>query len=210
MMEDCVSELRIDRLLAGELAPDAAARIRSHAASCAVCGGLLARAEAVARSFAAAPPPLRLPARPAVRIAGWAAALAAGVALVVAAPWRGGPDGIRTKGGPSLGLFVSHDGVVRRGASGEVVAPGDRLQPVTTADRAGWIAITAVDGAGTRTVYAAPQPVDAGRDRLLPFSIVLDDTRGPTTITAAFCPGPFALAAPPPDCTRDAVTVEVR
>jgi hypothetical protein len=210
MTEDCMSELMIDRLIAGELAGAAAARLRTHAATCAVCGGLLAHAEAVARSFAAAPPPLRLPAMRAVRVAAWAAVLAAGVALVVASPWRGDPDGVRTKGAPSLGLFVSHGGVVRRGASGELVAPGDRLQPVTTAERTAWIAITAVDGAGTHTVYAAPQPVGIGRDRPLPFSIVLDDTRGPTTITAVFCPGPFALTAPPPDCTSDAIAVEVR
>jgi hypothetical protein len=209
MKHDCVSELMIDRLIAGELATDAAARVRDHAASCPVCGGLLGHAEAVARRFSAAPPPLRRPLRRSAQVGGAATALAAALALVIAAPWRSDPGGIRTKGGPSLGLFVSHGGAVRRGALGEVVAPGDQLQPVITAERAGWIAITAVDGAGLRTVYAAPQPVAAGRDRPLPFSIILDRTPGPTTLTAVFCPGPFALDPPPQGCTRDAFTLDV-
>jgi hypothetical protein len=214
MTPDCVSELLIDRWLAGELAADAAARVRDHAATCADCGHVLDRAEATARRFAVAPPPLRLPAPRTVRIAVASAALAAAIALVVVAPWRSGAGGSdpdhRAKGGPSLGLFVSHGGAIHRGQGGEVVAPGDQLQPVTTAARPGWIALTAVDGAGLHTVYAAPQPLAAGRDQPLPFSIVLDDTRGPTTLTAVFCPLPFALEAPPDGCTRDAITLEIR
>jgi len=210
MRQDCVSELMIDRLIAGELDGDAALRIRAHAASCDDCGGLLGQAEAVARSFAVERPALRLPGRRAIRAAAGVAALAAGVALVVSAPWRGDPDGVQTKGRPSLGVFVSHGGELRRGVDGEVVAPGDRLQPVVTMQRAGWIAITAVDGAGMHTVYAAPQPVAAGRDRPLPFSIVLDDTRGRTAITVVFCGEPFALDQVPPGCTRDTIALEVR
>jgi hypothetical protein len=216
MRQDCVSELLVDRLIAGELATDAAARVRDHAATCADCGDLLGRAEAAARRFAVAPPPLRLPAPRTARIAMASTALAAAVALVVVAAWRpgsgqGGSDPAhRAKGGPSLGLFVSHGGAVHRSQDGEIVAPGDRLQPVTTAMRPGWIALTAVDGAGLHTVYAAPRPLAAGRDQPLPFSIVLDDTRGPTTLTAVFCPLPFALEAPPDGCTRDAITIEIR
>jgi len=215
MRQDCVSELLIDRLLAGELPVDATARVRGHAATCADCGDLLGRAEAAARRFAEARPPLRLPAPRTARIAAASAALAAVVALVIAAPWRsrsgeaGDPDH-RTKGGPSLGLFVSHGGALHRSQPGEIVAPGDQLQPVTTAMRPGWIALTAVDGAGLYTIYAAPQPLAAGRDRPLAFSIVLDDARGPTTLTAVFCERPFALDAPPDGCTRDAITIEIR
>jgi hypothetical protein len=208
MTSDCASELMIDRMIAGELAAEAAAGIRGHAATCASCGELVASAESARRRFAAAPPPLRLPGRRA-RVAG-AAAAAAALAVALVAVWRAGPDGVRTKGGASLGVFVSHHGVLRRGGAGEVVAPGDRLQLVTATDRAGWIAITALDGRGARTVYAAPRPVGAGRDRPLPFSIVLDDALGPTTITAVFCAESFALEAPPPGCTRDAIRLEVR
>lgn len=208
MSQNCVSELMIDRLLAGELVPEAAARVRVHAATCASCGDLLGRAEVVAARFATKAPPLRLAPRRVTRVAGAAAALAAVLALVWIAPWRS--DGVRTKGVPSLGVFISHDGAVRRAANHDTAAPGDRLQPVTTAVRAGWIAITATDGAGARTIYAAPQPVGAGRDRPLPFSIILDETRGLTTITAVFCRAPFALDAPPTECTTDAIALEVR
>jgi hypothetical protein len=210
MRQDCISELWIDRLIAGELTAEAAARVRHHAARCAECGGLLDHAEDIAQRFAAAPPPLRLPAPRAARVTVAATALVAAIALVVAAPWRGDPDAVRTKGGPSLGLFVAHGGAIRRVVPGEVVAPGDQLQPVITTEHPGWIAVTAVDGAGQRTVYAAPQPVGAGRDRPLPFSIVLDATRGPTTLTAVFCSGPFVLAAVPHDCTGDTIALEIR
>jgi len=203
MTASCVSELTIDRLLAGELADPAA--VRAHAAGCATCGGLLRDAEAIAARFATAAPPLGFPdpgrARPVVLAA--AAALAAVLALVVWAPWRGGESGVQTKGRPALGVFVSHAGVLRRAVSGEVVAPGDRLQLVTTSERAGSITVSATDGAGTRTVYAERQAVAAGRDRPLGFSIILDEIRGPTAITAVFC-------AAPDDCTTDGFTLEVR
>jgi hypothetical protein len=227
----CVSELMIDRLLAGELAADTTAQIRAHTDGCASCGRLLRDAEAVARRFAAAPPPLQLdgtarPARP-VRAGAVAAAVAcaAAVAIVVAAPWRdrraseagpGAPGvqgtvaGARTKGAPSLGVFISHGGELRRAEAGEAVAPGDRLQLVTSSERAAWIAVSAVDGVSVRTVYAPPQPLAAGRERPLPFSIILDATRGTTTITAVFCPERFALDQPPADCTSDAIALEVR
>jgi hypothetical protein len=150
MTQACISELMIDRLLAGELAGEAAAQIRAHAEGCTSCGGLLRDAEAVLQRFAAAPPPAWL-ARPrvsAVSVAGGVVAvvaLAAAVAIVIAPSWRepaGGRElALRTKGKPSLGVFVSHRGELQRTGSGEVVAPGDRLQLVTSSERAGWLAI---------------------------------------------------------------------
>jgi hypothetical protein len=209
----CVSELTIDRLLAGELADPAPAEIRGHAATCATCGGLLRDAEGIVARFAAAPPQLAFPdpyRSRAVGIGAAAAALAAAVALVVWAPWRGEQGGVQTKGRPTIGVFVSHAGVLRRAVSGEVVAPGDRLQLVASNERASGLAVSAVDGSGARTVYAAPQAILAGRDRPLGFSIILDETRGRTAITAMFCAEPFALEQPPDDCTADGFTLEVR
>jgi hypothetical protein len=213
MTEACLSELMIDRLIAGELPAELCARARVHAATCADCGGLLRDAEAVAQRFAAAPPPLVLPAPPRARFArGGAAvtALAVGIAIVIAAAWPDRHDSVRVKGGPSLGAFVSHAGELRRVEAGDIVVPGDRLQLVTSTDRAAWIEISAVDGAAARTVYARPQPVLAGRDRPLGFSIILDGTRGRTTITAVFCARSFALDQPPDDCTTDTLAFEVR
>jgi hypothetical protein len=208
MTPTCVSELRIDRLVAGELTGAEAAQARGHAASCPPCGALLADAEAVAREFAAARPPLRRPGRaPAIAAA---AAIAAIAAVVVFGPWRDAPVGVRAKGRATLGVFVAHGAAVRRGQPGEVVAPGDRLQLVTTSERAGWLAVTGIDAAGVREVFAAPHLIAAGRDRALGFSIVLDGTRGPQTITAVFCPAPFALGVVPAGCSTDELVVEVR
>jgi hypothetical protein len=216
----CVSELTIDRLLADELARDVADAVRAHATSCASCGPLLADAERVAREFAADPPVLRLPA--ARRRTSWAlgaggALLAAAAALAIFVRTRPvepeispSVSGIRTKGSAVLGFFVSHAGELRRGQSGEVVAPADRVQLVTTTEQAGWIAVTGTDARGVRTVYGAPQPLDAGRDRELPFSIILDDTLGRSTISAVFCPSPFTLDAPPASCTTDTIAIDTR
>jgi hypothetical protein len=211
MTQPCVSELLIDRLLAGELAPAEAAQARTHAADCAVCHELVSHAEAIARRFAANPPPLRLSShRRGIAVASAAIAMAAAVVVVAIRPPREAPPEVRTKGRVAFGFFVSHAGELRRGQSGEVVAPADRLQLVVTTERAGWIAVTGVDALGVRQVYAEPQPLVAGRDRSLPFSIILDDTLGPSTITGVFCSGPFALAQPPADCTIDAFSIETR
>jgi anti-sigma factor RsiW len=209
MTEPCVSELQIDRLLAGELAPPQAEQTRGHATGCPRCRELLRSAEAIARQFAERPPGLRLAGRHRPLAIGLASAVAAAIAIAVAWP-PGDATGVQTKGRAALGFFVSHRGVLRRGQTGEVVAPADRLQLVTTADRSGWIAVTGVDGSGARATYSAPRPVASGRDRALPFSIILDDTPGASTITAVFCPGPFSIEQPAEDCTSDAFTIETR
>src|SRR5262249_14399933 len=122
----CVSELAIDRLLAGELADLEATATRRHAASCTRCRALLDDAESTAARFAADRPPLALPRRinPAAVVAGvFAAAAALAVAL-----WPHPEAGTRTNGPPLLPFYVSHAGDVRRGGAHEVVAPGDQLE----------------------------------------------------------------------------------
>lgn len=211
MTESCVSELFVDQLVTGELSPEVAAQTRAHAASCASCGQLVAEAEAVAQRFAADPPPLRLPPRRRRRYAVLGAAAVAAAAFAIAlVPARERANGVRVKGPASLGAFVSHAGAMRRAQPGEVVAPGDVVQLVTTSEGDGWIAVTGTEGSAARTVYAAPQPLTAGRDRTLPFSIVIDDTLGPTTITAVFCKTQFTLERIPEPCTRDELTLETR
>ena len=53
MLTECVSELAIDRLLAGELSEAVAAQTRAHTADCARCALLLGDAAATAKAFAA-------------------------------------------------------------------------------------------------------------------------------------------------------------
>lgn len=209
-----LSELALDRLLAGELAPRDAAAMRDHAAACPRCGGALDDALATQDAFAD-PPRLLLPRRGASRraIGGAAAALAAAaavLALVLAWPGRGGEpqapqqqlDG-RVKGASIVGFFVSHDGQVRRGAVREPVMPGDRIELFTTTREPVWFAAVSSDG----SVYAPPSRIDAGREQVLPGAIELDGALHDEVVTGVFCAEPFDVHAPPASCTTDRFTL---
>ncbi len=210
-----VSELSIDRLLAGELHADDAAAMRAHVASCPRCTALLDDALEVQRTFTPAidfPLPFqdRTPRR---RIAPWIAAttaLAAGFLVAFAWPRSSSPiveDQVRTKGASAIGFYVAHGNQVRRGALREQVVPHDRVQLFTTTSSRMWLAIVGDDAEGVRSIYVAPRPLDPGREQLLPLSIELDSTLGDEQITAVFCPAPFDVAAPPATCTLDRFTL---
>ncbi|WP_437721125.1 DUF4384 domain-containing protein [Sorangium sp. So ce861] len=62
--EGCPSDLRFDRLLAGELAAAEEQATRAHLDGCGRCAGRLAEIEAGRAAFLAAPPPLRAPPAP--------------------------------------------------------------------------------------------------------------------------------------------------
>jgi len=192
-----VSELSIDRLLAGELPPGDVAAMRDHAGACDRCGQLLADALSAKREVL---PPLPLPRgrAPYVGVLVAVAALAAG-ALVVAS-WPHAQPMVRTKGAPVLGFYVSHEGRVRLGHAQESIDHGDAIELFTTSDVPKWIAVVGED----HTVYLPPTVVPASQEHLLPMSIVLD---GSDTLTAMFCDARFTLAAPPGDCTLARVTV---
>lgn len=213
-----VSELAIDRLLAGELAPDEGAAMRDHAAGCTRCRALLDDALAAQRAFAAEPPPLGLVVPLHRRRRG---AIAAGAALVAAAacvamlvrPRAPAAPAVRTKGSAILGFFVDHGGQVRRGGPTEVIAPGDRIELATTTTVPVWFAALGEDAAGARSVYVPPRPIAPGRERLLPFAIELDGATGRDTITGVFCAQSFDAGAldprePPDGCTIDRFTLE--
>lgn len=211
-----VSELAIDRMLAGEVAAADAAAMRDHAASCRRCGALLDDAVAVQREFAKSAPPLpiALPRRR-VQVIAAVTALAAAVAVVLAWPrheaaapgegFRG--ISVRTKGAAIVGFFVAHDGAVRRGGGREHVMPGDRIELVTTTHEAVWFAAIGDDASGLRSVYVEPRRIEAGVERVVPLSIELDDTLGDEVVTAIFCPDEFDVRAVPADCTRDRFTL---
>ena len=114
----CLSSLRLDRWLAGELAPPEAEEVRAHVASCARCSSATA---SMREGREAEPlPALRLagPSRPVRRprlaLGGVGLALAAGLLLLL----PGGP-GERTKGtGVGIGMWIRHGEDVRRAAPG--------------------------------------------------------------------------------------------
>jgi len=196
----CISELAIDRLLAGELPLLEATAAREHAVRCHRCGGMLDDAVSVQAAFHAAPPPLRLPLARRRRFAPYYASAAAAAAVLILLVARHPTEsGTRSKG-PSarLGFFVSHDGHVRRGVTGERVVPGDRIELATSSADPGWLTVTSVDGAGVHSVYVPTRAFAAGTDQVLPFAIELDGALGLETITATFCAMPAAR-----DCTSE-------
>ncbi len=189
-----VSELSIDRLLAGELPPGDVAAMRDHAAACERCGLLLADALAAKRE---ALPRLPLPRSRAPYVAAVAALAAGGLAIV---SWPRSEPRVRTKGAPVLGFYVSHEGRVRLGHAHEAIERGDAIELFTTSEAPKWVAVVGAD----HTVYLPPTVVPASREHLLPMSIVLD---GADTLTAVFCDARFEIAALPADCALDRVTV---
>lgn len=121
-----------------------------------------------------------------------AGACAATAVIVLAiAPGRGvEQDGVRSKGGdvaPALGFFVRTDDGARLGQGGEALRAGDQIQLAPTdpsrddaAPRA--LVVVGLDATGAVAVYAA-ETVDTARrkglgPRLLPTSLVLDDSEG--------------------------------
>jgi hypothetical protein len=202
MMASHVSELAIDRMLAGELAAVDAAALRDHAAGCPRCSAALDDALATRQLPL---PRLALPRR---RLAPYyAAAVAAAAAVVVVATWPNSKaaveDGTRAKGTAIAGFFVAHGDAVRRGAQTETVMPGDRIELFTTVTEPLWFAAVSSDG----SVYVAPTRIEPGRERVLPGAIELDAALGSEVVTGVFCPDRFDASAPPPSCTTDRFTL---
>ncbi|WP_433929427.1 DUF4384 domain-containing protein [Sorangium cellulosum] len=213
----CLSELKLDELMAGQLDAAAAQEASAHVAGCSRCSARLSEMEAARASFAASAPPLRLDrgapagrsvaeARPRRR---WlapaaASALAAAAAALLffrfnAAP--GGADaeipGERIKGAERLGFYVKRGEQVLPGGAGERLLPGDALQFTTTSAEARYLAILSVDGASQVSVYYPSGPlaarIEPGREAPLPQSTVLDATLGTERIYGVFCAEAIAV-----------------
>src|SRR5437870_2317459 len=123
----CSSALQFDQYLAGELDPPDAERFRAHVDDCARCTSALNELRSGAKErlpplrVVPFPPRSRFPIRALAAAAGIAAA--ASLLLVVRSP------GTRSKGtGFTLGMYVEHQGEVRRAGPGETVAPGDAVR----------------------------------------------------------------------------------
>jgi hypothetical protein len=76
------------------------------------------------------------------------------------------------------------------------LAPNDRIRFVVTSDRARFLMIASVDGAGNASIYfpyhgARSGPV-AGERVELPGSIILDDAPGPERLFAVFSDEPIS------------------
>ena len=196
----CLSALRLDRWLAGELGPDEAERVRAHVAGCTPCASAV---EALrAGRDAAMLPPLRiapvpprrtLPLRRILALSGGLAA-AAGLLLVL----RAGGPGERSKGaGVGLAMYVLHGDTVRQAGPGEVVAAGDAVRFAVTTTEPAYVAVLSLDPAGRASIYfptdARAAPVAAGNDVPLSTATRLDAIVGEEHVVGLFCDHPVEL-----------------
>lgn len=217
----CLSDLLLDRLLAGELGGGEEATAHTHLSSCADCAARRDALEAeitalprttwiagdvarIARAASNADHDARTRGhaglRPiAPRLGSMIAAASAIAACLVLGLRLPGADGVRTKGsGIGLDLFVRHDGRVRAALPGDAVAAGDALRFQIATPRGGFAAIVGLDSTPRATVYVpttgAMPRVAPGRS-LLDGSIVLDDTPGVEREVGLVCASPLDAAA---------------
>jgi hypothetical protein len=190
----CLSALRLDRWMMGELDAADTESIGIHVSSCAACSTSLAGMRGVREEVRALPLPIAL-ARPAPRrrvpgaaVAGLGLALAASLVLVLRTP----PAPERSKGsGVALTMYVQHGTEVRRAAPGEHVAPGDAVRFAVSTPSAAYVAVLSLDPAGKASVYfpqaARAAQVPAGTEVPLPLGTRLDATTGEERLLGIFC-----------------------
>jgi hypothetical protein len=211
-MTACLSDLRIDELLADELAAETATAATAHLGACARCRDRERELIDDRTRFRAAMPPLRRRRRGIYATACAALAAAAVLALVLRG---GGGDETRTKGGAHLGLIIVRGRAVHPGGPGELVHRGDTLSYVVTTAEPAYVAVASRDGAGRVSIYVPSEHVAAGRDIQLSLATVLDATLGTEQLVAVFCAAPIAdavvtsaLDRDPPSCTVDRLMIE--
>jgi hypothetical protein len=217
-MSACPSELVLDRFVVGELGDSSG--VRDHVSACTRCTGRVDERKAIAATFAsdvglelrvaAVQRAVGGPRRRATWLAAAGAVAAAAIALIVIVRRPGteqgaATDGIRTKGGLSLGIVVKHgDGAIENMSSPAHVAPGEAIEFEVSTHDAGTLVIVGVDSAGVVSPYVPARHIDAGSRQLLDGSVVLDDTLGSERLVALLC------ALPATSATTDAAVARAR
>jgi hypothetical protein len=231
MIEGHVSDLRWDRMLAGELAEVERAELLAHAEACPACAARRTEITAGFDAFANVAPalPRRAPRRTLVAAIATVVAAAAGVMLVVHLRSSSPIDGERTKGGTGPHLLLAAGARARLAPvmSGDRVMPGDSLQAAYTATSDGFGAVLARDGSGAASAYVPAQgdamvALPAGTLRSFPGSTILDEVVGAQVVEIVWCDTAHPLApliaelratgsvTPPAGCTVERVELEVR
>ncbi|MBA2542110.1 MAG: hypothetical protein H0V17_20890 [Deltaproteobacteria bacterium] len=193
-MNDHISDLRWDRLLADELPADQRTSALAHADGCASCGARYR--ELLAGQGAFKLRPVQIPFAPRRSRWWWSApigALAAAAVLVLVVT-RKPAEGERTKGAdkPALLLSAGRPGALVPMMGNDAIHPGDSLQAGYTAKTDGFGAVIALDGANQVLTYVpasgdAMVALPAGTDRSFPSSTLLDDVLGKETIAIVWC-----------------------
>ena len=188
--DDCLSDLRLDRLRVGELEGEALDEARAHLRGCSPCRERLEALTADAEAFAAEAPPIpalrlgRTARRRRTSVLAGLGTLAAAAALVLVIRREGPSDtgegisdvpppsttasappgpasGTRPKGGPRIGFVIRRGERMFDGGVDEPVHPGDALRFHYTTTEDAQLAVLSVDGAGTVSVYYPGGPTTA-------------------------------------------------
>lgn len=220
MADRQLTDLEIERLLAGDVPPARAAELEAKATAAdrarreelaaehaAFLGTLDVDAEvrAIGRKMQTLEPE-RKPAGAWWRwiFAGGALAAAAAAALVLIG--RRDPEGptddeIGIKGdGVTLVVHAASDTGSRTLASGDAIAPGTRIRFEVGAPKRGYVTVIGFDARGATTVYypyggAEAAVYDPATGGLLPGAIAVDDTPGAETYYAVFSEHPFTVTS---------------
>lgn len=190
-MSEHLSDLALDRLLAGELDGTAAAEgAQAHLASCGACAarhaGIVAGAAAfpqqvwiageaakVRKQVATQKPRSASPLARAVTFA--AAASLVAVAIFFRPPEEDATTTLKGRG-VSLALYARRvDGRVEKLEKGAALAAGESVRFEVSTDRGGSLSVLGVDGAGKVSVYSRIELPHAVSREILEGSVVLDD-----------------------------------
>ena len=207
--EACLSDLALDRLIAGEHAGEIDSAAEAHVRGCARCGERLAEFRAAQERDASlldelarkAPTASVTPLRRRVWLTTALPLFAAAAILLLLLPrlLRGPAE--REKGSSALQLdvVVRHaDGHQEPLAPGGHVHAGDAVRFLVSTPRAGHLVILGLDTAGAVSVYvsdgADPHKIDRGARQAMPGSVVLDATPGAERLVALECDARFAVS----------------
>lgn len=200
----CPSEAVLDAYELGELKSPAL----EHVSTCPLCQEKLRDRAAAFQSLRDREAMVRAihlavsgPERPRRKRWGWitgAGLATASAAILVTMRPGPPPEGMRSKGGMGLSVFVERDGTVTRARSGESFRAGERLRFELDLQESTDIMILGREASGR--VYAAfpslgtetgSQRLEPGPDQLLPGAVILDASTGRETLYLVGCNTPF-------------------
>jgi hypothetical protein len=216
----CVSDLRLDQLLVGELPEQMLQAVEAHLAGCPACAQRYDEFAADRADFAARAPAFEALLAPARRTRAWtpltsrrwlarlalpaAAVVALGIGFSSLLRERPAPslpvvlETTRTKGaGAAFGFVVRRGEHNVAGEDGEVLHPGDALRFTLSSGTDVYAAVWGIDSLGHASLYQrSPELafVPAGRRQPLPEAVELDETLGQERLVAVFCATPRAAS----------------
>lgn len=199
--ERCASDLQLDRLSAGEMSADERSNLEAHLSSCSACCARHRTFAAEREAYLATRPQRPHPRwRRRTDPRRWrtvGAVLLAAVAASFLMLRFDREPGVRLKGRPHIGFFVTRNGSARRAEPGYRVRGGERVRFVYSSPQPAYLAIYGRDARGVVSVFYPPgeraQRVTAGTDVFLDSEVELDDVLGEESVYAVFCEQEFTV-----------------